>query len=213
MPPKTASNSVRVLLESSGFVFSKEQKYVGYPQIHLKLSEIVKLYDVENLKNYKIIQITRHPYERFVSSFFFQKKIIPDNYIVKFKDYNLEEFAKHLFKSINSENFIESFYGDVSFVQDNINREINWGGSRFYDTQVSWNDLNQEVTYFKLENISQDISSLRDFLQLKDAKLPKINSQNLLFDYISLLTQDSKKIISDIFCEDFKKLEYELLWD
>lgn len=211
MPPKTASNSIRVLLESSGFLFCKKQGRVGYPQIHLKLSEIVQLYNVDNLKDYKVIQITRNPYDRFVSSFFFQKKIIPRDYVPIFKDYSLEEFTKHLFESVNSENFIESFYGDVSFVQNNIDNEINWGGSRLYNTQVSWNDLNHDVVYFKLEEISQDLSSIKNFLYLQHTKLPNLNSQNLPYDYTSLLTPNSKKIISNMFFEDFKNLGYNTI--
>ena len=81
MPPKTASNSIRTLLEQFDYVFYQDSK-IKYPQIHLKLSEIIKLYDVNNLNEYNIIQVVRNPYHRFISSFFFQKKIIPSGYSV-----------------------------------------------------------------------------------------------------------------------------------
>jgi hypothetical protein len=209
MPPKTASNSIRVLLENSGFIFYKEKNFVKHPQIHLKLSEIVELYKVENLENYKVIQVTRNPYQRFVSSFFFQNKIIPHGYTPTFKNYNIEQFTKHLVQAINSENFIKAFYGDTSFVENNINNGINWGGSRLYDTQVSWNDLNHKVTYFKLEQISQDLTPLKEFLQLEHTKLPNVNSQKLQVNYELLLIPDLKNIISKIFYEDFKRLKYD----
>lgn len=209
MPPKTASNSIRGLLETSGFVFCKEEHPINHPQIHLKLSEIVELYNVDNLEDYKIIQVTRNPYIRFVSSFFFQHKILPRDYVPTFKNYNLEQFTKHLVQAINSKDFIKSFYGDPSFVHHNIRNGINWGGSRLYDTQVSWNDTNHEITYFKLEHISHDLTPLKEFLQLECAELPNINSQKLQFDYTSLLTPDVKQIISNIFCEDFMKFGYE----
>ena len=75
MPPKTASNSIRTTLEEQGVVFLKDTQKL--PQVHLKLSEIINRYDIDNLDDYKIIQIVRNPYSRFVSSFFFQKKNYP----------------------------------------------------------------------------------------------------------------------------------------
>lgn len=209
MPPKTASNSIRVLLENSGFIFCKERQPIGHPQIHLKLSEIVKLYNVDSLEDYKIIQVTRNPYIRFVSSFFFQYKILPHDYTPTFKNYNLEQFTKHLVQAINSENFIESFYGDPSFVHHNISNGINWGGSRLYDTQVSWNDMNHKVTYFKLEHISHDLTPLKQFLRLEHTELPTINAQKLQIDYPALLTTNIKQTVFDIFHKDFKKFGYE----
>ena len=207
MPPKTASNSLKVLLEGSGFIFSNEPN-LPHPQIHLKLSELVDVYKIDNLNQYTIIQITRNPYERFVSSFFFQKKILPETYHPLFKDYDLPTFTNHLLESKNSSDFIESFYGDTSFVRNNIKQGINWGGSRLYDSQVSWNDMNQNVTYFKLEDISKDLNPLRELLGLNSLVLPTINSQGLNIDYQSLLTQDIKNILSHLFHDDFKLLGY-----
>ena len=112
MPPKTASNSIRTLLEQFGYVFYKDSK-INHPQIHLKLSEIIELYNVNNLNEYKIIQVVRNPYHRFISSFFFQKKIIPSGYSVKFKNFDLNEFTNHLLKSKRSDDFVSNFYGDT----------------------------------------------------------------------------------------------------
>lgn len=209
MPPKTASNSLKVLLEGSGFIFSNEPN-LPHPQIHLKLSELVDVYKIDNLNQYTIIQITRNPYERFVSSFFFQKKILPETYHPLFKDYDLLTFTNHLLESKNSSDFIESFYGDTSFVRNNIKQGINWGGSRLYDSQVSWNDMNQTVTYFKLEDISKDLTPLRKLLGLNSLALPIINSQKLNIEYNSVLDTPIKKIITELFFEDFDKLQYSL---
>lgn len=208
MPPKTASNSIRVLLEQHGYIFSKDSKHLNYPQIHLKLSEIVDFYNVGNLDEYKIIQITRNPYHRYISSFFFQKRIVPQNFSVKFKNYNLIDFSEHLLSSKGTNDFINSFYGDSSFVDYNINNGISWGGSRFYDKQVDWNDLDSNIKYFKLEDINNNISELKNFLGLPIKGLPLINSQNLTFDYLTLITPRIKEIIIELFNEDFTSLNY-----
>lgn len=208
MPPKTASNSIRTLLEQHGYSFSKDSKKYNFPQIHLKLSEIVDFYNVSNLNEYRIIQITRDPYYRFVSSFFFQKKIIPQNSSIKFRNYNLEEFSKHLLESKRTNNFIDNFYGDSSFVYQSIDNGISWGGTRFYNKQVEWNDLDMEVKYFKLEDVIQDIEELKTFLNLPIKNLPIVNSQDLSINYLSLITPTIKDIIIELFDEDFETLNY-----
>jgi len=208
MPPKTASNSIRVLLEQHGYFFSKDSKKTNYPQIHLRLSEIVDFYNINNLDEYRIIQITRNPYHRYVSSFYFQKKIIPQNFSVKFKDYTLEEFSNHLLESKKTNNFIDNFYGDSLFVNHTINNGISWGGTRFYDKQIDWNDLGMDVKYFKLENIINDISELEKFLNLPIKTLPLINSQGLNVDYLSLITPKIQNIVIELFGEDFDKFNY-----
>lgn len=208
MPPKTASNSIRVLLEQFGYFFSKDSKKINYPQIHLKLSEIVEYYDVNDLDEYKIIQVVRNPYHRYVSSYFFQKKIVPPNFSVKFRNYNLEEFSNHLLESKKTNNFVDNFYGNSSFVNYTINNGISWGGTRFYDKQIDWNDLGSKVKYFKLEEITKDVSELQFFLNLSIKKIPTINSQGLPVDYISLITPNIRNIIVELFGDDFDKLNY-----
>ena len=208
MPPKTASNSVRFMLEQNGYSFSKDSNKPNFPQIHLKLSEIVEFYNIDNIQDYKILQITRNPYHRYVSSFFFQKKIVPPNFSVKFMNYTLEQFSKHLSESKKTNNFIDNFYGNSDFVNHTINSGNSWGGTRFYDKQIDWNDLLLNVKYFKLENIINDTTELRNFLNLSFKSLPLINSQNLNLDYQSLITSDIKNIVIELFEEDFDTLGY-----
>ena len=207
MPPKTASNSIRTTLEEQGVVFLKDTQKL--PQVHLRLSEIINRYGINNLDDYKIIQIVRNPYSRFVSSFFFQKKIIPNNYNVIFKDYSLEEFSTHLLKSKKTNNFVESFYGDTSFVNQQINNGISWGGTRFYDTQTSWNDLGGKINHFKLEEFSNNINKIKELIDLPISNLSHVNSQNLNLNYFSLITPKVKNIIIELFEEDFDTFGYE----
>lgn len=208
MPPKTASNSVRVLLNQLGYLFKKNQIQTS-PQVHLKLDEIVKQYDVTDLSSYKIIQVVRNPYHRFVSSFFFQKKIIPSNFTVNFRDYTLEEFSNLLLLSKKSNDFIKNFYGDDSYVNYCIQNGISWGGTRFYDSQIGWNNLGVKVNYFKLEDLSSNVCKLEDFLNTSIDKLPILNSQSLNFDYLSLITPTVKDIVVELFREDFDNLGYK----
>lgn len=193
MPPKTASNSVRVSYEEQGIIFYKDNNKL--PQVHLKLSEIVSRYEVNDLNQYKIVQFVRNPYHRFVSSFFFQKKILPKNNNVIFKDYDLETFTKHLLDSKKTNTFIESFYGETNFVYNSINNGISWGGTRFYETQRSWNDLNGNVEYKKIEDISQTLQT--------------INSQNLDINYLDLITPGIKEMVIELFEEDFDIFDYK----
>ena len=206
MPPKTASNSIRVLLQQFEYLFSNHLK-IGLPQIHLRMSEIIDLFDVSDLSEYKIIQITRNPYHRYVSSFFHQNRIIPEKYNPNFKNYNLIEFSKHLLDSKKSNNFIESFYGDTSFINTSIKSGESWGGSRLFDTQLSWDDLGANVEYFKLENLSYDISELGNFLGVRLKKLPMINSRGLN-NHMDLITPEIKDIVVELFDEDFTKFNY-----
>jgi len=206
MPPKTASNSIRALLQQFEYVFSIHLK-MGLPKIHLRLSEIIDLYNVTDLSEYKIMQITRNPYHRYVSSFFYQNRIIPENYNPNFKNFNLTEFSKHLLDSKKSNNFIESFYGDTSFINSSIKRGEHWGGSRLFDTQISWDNIDANVKYFKLENLTTDISELENFLGISLKKLPMINSQGLN-NHMDLITPEIKDIIIELFDEDFTKFNY-----
>lgn len=208
MPPKTGSNSVRVLLNQLGYVFFKNSIQTS-PQVHLKLEEIVKQYDVTDLSSYKIIQVVRNPYYRFVSSFFFQKKIVPLNFTVNFRDYSLEEFSSLLLSSKKSNDFIKNFYGDDSYVNYCIQNGISWGGTRFYDNQIGWNNLGVEVNYFKLEDLSLNVSKLEDFLCTSIDKLPIVNSQSLNLDYLSLITPTVKDVVVELFREDFDNFDYE----
>lgn len=206
MPPKTASNSIRSLLENLGYEFSKNFRIV-HPQIHLKLSEILDIYNVENLEGYKIMQVVRDPYQRFVSSFYYQKKVLPANHDSKLKNLNFSEFSNHLYDAKKTNDFIKNFYGDESYINRCIHNGDGWGGSRLFDTQASWDTIGTNVKYFKLENLSSDVSELESYLETPINKFPKLNSQDLQ-NYDSLITPEIKQIVTELFQEDFDKFGY-----
>lgn len=209
MPPKTASNSLKQTMETNGFRFFEPIQKVTTPLIHLKLDEVVEIFDVGNLSEYKIMQVTRDPYTRFVSSYFHLKRITNNVGGLKFSSYDFPTFTKHFYESINSENFIKNFYGNTNFVDHCINNGISWGGSRLFETQKSWNTLGNEIGYFKLENISKDTSSVNEFLSTSFYSISDINKSNLDYKYDSMLTDNIRDIISGIFEEDFIFFNYE----
>lgn len=206
MPPKTASNSIRNLLENLGYVFSKDFRIIQ-PQIHLKLSEILDIYNVKDLGEYKIMQVVRDPYQRFVSSFYYQKKVLPINHDSKLKTFNFSDFSNHLYDAKKTNDFIKNFYGDESYINRCIHNGDGWGGSRLFDTQVSWDNIGVDVKYFKLETLSSDVSELESYLDTPIKKFPKLNSQDLQ-NYDSLITPEIKQIVTELFIEDFDKFDY-----
>lgn len=208
MPPKTASNSLKETMSQNGVQFSNPIEKISTPLIHLKLSEIVKIFKVNNLSEYKILQVTRDPYTRFVSSYFHLMKITHNVASIKFSNYDFPTFTNHFYKCIKSENFIKEFYGNTYFVEHCINNGISWGGTRLFDTQKSWRDMESNISYFKLEDISKEISSVNNFLSTKISSLSNINKSNLEHKYDSMLTPKIKDIILEIFEEDFNILGY-----
>ena len=75
-PPKTASTSLGDVFRRAQINFNVSTKIVGYPVFHPKLSEICELHDIVNPEEYTILQFTRNPYYRFVSSYYqFRREI------------------------------------------------------------------------------------------------------------------------------------------
>jgi mannose/fructose/N-acetylgalactosamine-specific phosphotransferase system component IIB len=206
MPPKTASTSLSNTLRKTNISFSIPNEFIS-PLSHLKLDEIVKIYNVEKLEEYKILQVVRNPYQRFISAYFQLMRITDNVENIKFKNYNLNKFTKHLYDSKKSENFLKNFYGDTSFVETQIKNNAGWGGSGLFDTQLSWKNIDCKVTYFKLENISNDISPISNFINLPINSLDLLNSTGNK-NYLNLIDDEMKLIIKDLFDEDIKSFQY-----
>jgi hypothetical protein len=209
MPPKTASTSLTNTLKKSGISFLFPNQ-VTSPLSHLKLDEIIKIYDVHNLAEYKILQIVRDPYQRFISAYFQLMKIIHNVDNIKFKNYELNQFTKHLYESKKSENFITNFFGNTSFVENKIKNNEGWGGTRLFDTQISWKNLDCEITYFKLEDISRDVSSLSNLINLPINSFDFLNSTGKK-NHLEMIDEEMKRIINELFYDDFKSFQYLIL--
>lgn len=207
-PPKTASNSIQMAMGGSGIKFDSAIKILDYPIVHLKLSELCELYDLTNIQDYTILQFTRNPYYRFVSSYFHLMRL-PKKTSVSFYDMKFKEFTNHLNKSKLSNDFIKTFFGDDSGYHENLKSKRSWSGVRMFEEQVSWNDLNAKINYFKIENVSSDMSPISNLLNCKPISMQFINKNPKEVNYNSLLNFECMEIIYRNFINDFKILGYE----
>ena len=202
-PPKCSTYSLSNFLVNSGIKLNEPLNFPkNFPFYHATLSEIVKAYNIISLDEYKIIQITRNPYDRFISSYIHEQKLLKksinfDNYIFKIKKF------KYLLPH-NVNDFYKNFYKTFSY-RDFYYNENSWGGLRFYFEQNWWNDLNKNIFYFKLEDIKNNSEIFSNFLNIKPLNYPKINS--LKYDHINL-NKNQKKEIYNLYKNDFKILNY-----
>ena len=212
-PPKTASNSLRVSLNDNGFIEDSQNDTYLIPKLHLKLDEIMVAYDIESLDGYKVIQVTRNPYDRMISGYYHQIRFFnnPDfESSTSISGYSFDKILRHLNSTKNSKNFIDDFYGNsshhIKYVIDNKN---SWGGIRFYHTQSSWKNVDCDFYHFKLENLSKDIKPLSDLINLPLSPLHQINPNPRKVDYETHKTPQNKLIIQNLFSEDFDTFGYE----
>lgn len=211
LPPKTASTSFTKCLIDSGIKLSNPIKNTEYPQYHLTLSELTHCYDITNeeIKDYKIIQIVRNPYDRFISAWIHQKEIL--GYDIKLDELisKLNQYKKLLPNNINS--FYVKFYNTIQFKYKSFS-EGNWGGCRFWYEQNWWNDINMHVEYFKLEDIKINITPISDYIGIKLNPLEKIKQNPNSYrkeDYRYYYTENNMNIIKSLYINDIEKYEYE----
>jgi hypothetical protein len=204
MPPKTASQSLTESLLDSSIKF--DEINIQYPKIHLFLSELVEAHDIKNIGEYKIIQVTREPLDKFVSSYFHQLKILR-NANSNFSLMDLNDFAWHLHDClIDSDDFLNSFYGNLKFIKRLISQGKSWGGTRLYLNQHQWNDLSIPIHYFKLEELQDGLEAMSDLVGLYIPDLPTKNVGKNKKDVE--ITDSVKKIVNHIFYDDYKILGY-----
>jgi hypothetical protein len=213
LPPKTATNSLRITLEENGFIFDSQNNTFVEPKLHLKLDEIMSSYDIDSLDGYKVIQISRNPYDRMISGYYHQIRIFnrPDfESNTSISGYTFDQFLTHLNSTINSENFIEEFYGESSHINYVIENKKSWGGTRFYQTQSSWKNLECDYYHFKLDDLVNDITPLSTLINLPLTPLLFVNLNPLNVDYEIHKTPQNKLIIQNLFSEDFDNFGYEI---
>jgi hypothetical protein len=211
-PPKTASNSLRYTLNENGFIEDSQNNTYLTPKLHLKLDEIMVAYDIESLDGYKVIQVTRNPYDRMISAYYHQIRIFnrPDfESSVSISEHTFDQFLIHLNLTINSENFIDDFYGNSSHINYVIENKKSWGGIRFYNTQSSWKNIDCDFYHFKLEDLTKDIKPLCDLINLPLSPLYQINTNPEKVDYEIHKTPQNKLIIQNLFSEDFNTFGYK----
>lgn len=208
MPPKTASQSLRESLLDSSIVFDKIQ---CRPNIHLTLSELMKEFKISEsqLSEYKIVQLTRDPYQRFISSYLHQMRLLPARVPdIKIRGMSIDTFSEHLTKCIFKVNFLNCFYGNTSFIERKIASGKNWAGTRAFMAQTDWNDVGADVKYFKLDDLKDGMDPISDYLGIYLPDMPMKNvSEEKTAD---LYSETVASAVSYIFDIDFQILGYKI---
>lgn len=205
-PPKTGSNSLKTYLNNNGLDFDEAFKIVKHPTIHLTLNELIKMHEVwkEQLVDYKIIQIVRNPYDRFVSAFLHQNRMLETKL-----DFNQTIEAVSESKMLlpnNCEEFFQDFY--VLGWAEKSYRENNWGGLRLWYEQNWYNDLFANVKTFKLEDLQNDTTELNNYLKIEGGEFPKEN-QFGEGNYMDYYTDEQKRIVAKLYERDFLLYGYD----
>lgn len=208
-PPKSGTHSITDYLNDGISYKSLPVNQVEYPIYHLTISEICNVFAINQLelKDYKIIQCVRNPYTRIISAYFHQMRL--QNEFIEFEKFleNIQE-AKYLLPH-SLDDFYIKFYGDIAYKYAAF-RMGNWGGARFYYEQIWFNDLNLDnITYFKLEDLSMDSSSLSNFIGMGIKKFPHINRNQSSVDYNKLYNKKCVSIVSELYKNDLKYFDYE----
>ena len=77
-----------------------------------------------------------------------------------------------------------------------------------YTLISEYTDINGNVNYFKLEDISNDFSPVSNLIGIDIPQLNSINVNPAEVDYDELLTEDLKIIIRELFNKDFESFSY-----
>ena len=214
LPPKTASVTVQNTMIESGIKFQGGMfwehvpKKLNYPICHLKLSELCELHDLTNIEDYTIVQFTRNPYYRFVSAYYQLMRINSSGTDLSYNNMEFKEFTNHLNKSKLSNDFIKTFFGDDLYYYQNLKSKKHWSGVRMFEEQVSWNDLNAKIHYFKTETTFNDMSVVTELLKCDPISVEFHNKNPKDVDYDSLLDDECMEIIHHCFINDFNILGY-----
>lgn len=208
-PPKTGTHSITKYFTNNGIYNSLPIHKVNHPIYHLTLSEICKIYDIctEALIDFKIIQCVRNPYDRMVSAWLHQNRILNKN-LSFYELLCMVEEIKHLLPN-DIDQFYYSFYKDVNY-KDKSFINGHWGGLRFYFEQNWFNDVNANINYFKLENLKNSTIDLSTFLGIKLENFPHINKNTKRnMDYNSYYDDTKKDMVTKMYKNDINLFSYE----
>ena len=210
LPPKTGSTSLKSCLVSSNILCDSIIETPNHPTIHLLLSETLKAYNIkiDELNQYKIIQVIRNPYDRFISAMYHQNIITKKNHTVS--EY-FEELNKYLHLLPNNQDlYYEKFYGTILHKENNF-KNNQWGGLRFWFKQEWWNDISADVNYFKLESISENLEELSEFINIKLSNFPHIRREDFIRNnkYEKYFNETTRVDFEKLYNSDVKKFNYE----
>lgn len=211
LPPKTGSTSLKRCLIQSGIFFDTPTGNVNYPVYHSTLTEIMESYDVneDELDEYKIVQIVRNPFDRFISAWKHQNDIMMGNIDLPTMIEKVNR-DKHLLPN-DIDNFYKSFYGSILF-KHNAFRNGTWGGMKFWCEQNWWNTINNRTKFFKLEDLKNNTQELSDYLGVGLSEMPHIkpNKESIRdTDYKIYYNDTTKEMVSELYKNDLNIFHYE----
>jgi hypothetical protein len=209
MPPKTASNSLKECLLDSSLKIEEFPNQFKYPKIHLFLSELIEVFEIDDIQNYKIVQLCRNPYYKFTSLYFHNKRQIPKDHPLQ--KLSINQFANRIIDKLNDEDFINSFYfNKTEFIKSAIKNKKTWGGSRTLLQQSQWCDIpSVNIKYFKIENLQDGMDEVSDFIGTYLPDMNKKNENKEKVNYDDYLSEELKELIRLLNYDDFKILGYE----
>lgn len=238
LPPKCGTSSfVRFIKENTSLITPFNE--VGR---HFLLSDKVKNLksEGENFQDYQVYQICRNPLNRIVSSFLYQeqlalnrRKTTPHNRNPK-KNIRPRRALHNLdFKSTLKllspliphcpalELNHQFHFTKTSFYKDKLANHphpyfknstmLYW---QFYMPQYMWNNINTNITYLKLEDLSKDCSILSDIFKEDLPKQFPLANKTQLFNKqpaIEFFDTETKKLLSEVYYQDFITLGYDLV--
>ena len=222
LPPRTGGKSLVKALKNAGMVFDPPVNVPNHPTTNLKLSEILKVWDIsmDELHQYTVFQLVRHPFDRFMSSYLNYRsttgsKITLDNFFNKILTCRryFPSFPDYFYKNFHDEGQKEQLW-----------KSNNWGGSRDFHPMYSWNDLfisNNKYHVLKLEELNrfEKPYDLNGFLETATSdpliqvtkKFPHLNkTKNPLFkNYRVGFSHKFRVFLYKIFKYDILSFEYD----
>lgn len=206
MPAKTASQSLKECLMDSSIVFDEIK---SRPKIHLTLSELMREFRIgrDELESYKIVQLVRNPYDRFISAYFHQMRLIPGRAEgVTVRGMDIRTFSEHFQRCIFKVNFLNCFYGNTDFIKGNLKTGKNWSGTRALMAQADWNDVGAKVKYFRIEDLSDGMDPVSDHLGIYLPDMPRKNESGI--EKTNDLYEEVCSVVDYVYDIDFHTLGY-----
>jgi hypothetical protein len=156
------------------------------PNIKIKGHKIASLYSEKDFENSFFFSVTRNPYDRFISHWLYHTT-----------NYNGNKFIK---KNIDIKNKSLKEYYKIS--QSMSQYSNNWQSI----TKFLSNNFKKIDFLIRFENIDQDWLELCDKLKIKKTLLALKQTQHKHYNYY--YDNETKKLIENLYSEDFDNFEY-----
>lgn len=133
----------------------------------------------------------RNPWDRMVSSYFFNRRIkksVPDDMSFEVYLHKFQEFTQLFTEKAKPRNpsSLCDFYG----INDNLEEK-------------------EDYKYIRYENLQEDILNICDILNLKPLRhLQHMNKTNRNTDYRVYYNKQTRKIVEELYQKDIEKFEY-----